>query len=159
MPEKDLGIDLGKVTTTQEHELGTEYTYLGRVYVYRKSGGTIALGDVLKFDAAEETYSVIPVAAADEVVEGCWPNENETSFHTARAAIADNSFFWMLKRGDALVKAAATVVAGAPAVTIATAGTVDDTAATAANALAAGAGCAMMFLSTTSGGFARVRFS
>lgn len=155
---KRLGIDLGLVTSDQRHEVGLEITGPdGRGYVYSKAGAAIALGDVLVDDVAEEIYALTPVSAADQVIGGCWPNENPTP-GTARVAITDNYFFWALVRGDANVKAAATVVAGAPIVTVATAGTVDDTAAAVGNALAAASGIGGIFLTTTTAGFARVKF-
>lgn len=161
MTEKHLGVDLARVDTVQKHELGFRIEKSdGRIYRYMVAGAAIALGDVLQSDTAEAdfpTHSVQPTSAADQTIVGCWPNENPPT--GSRAAIADNSFFWMLEKGDALVKAAATVVAGAPIVTIATAGTVDDTAATAANALALAAGVGGYFVTTTSGGFARVMFT
>lgn len=155
---KRLGIDFGLVSADQRHEPGLSVLAPdGRTYQYVRAGAAIALGDGLIWDVAEEVYAVAPIAAADTVVAGAWPNENPY-VGTARVAITDNYYFWMLVDGDALVKAAATVVAGAPAVPIATAGTFDDTAATAANALAAASGVGAIFVTTTSGGFARVRF-
>jgi hypothetical protein len=138
------------------HPLGTTVTdQLGRKYRYSKAGAAIALGDCLIWSAA--IFTVIPVAAADQSIVGCWPNENPPS-GTARTAVSNAEFFFALIAGDALVKAAATVVAGAPAISIATAGTVDDTAATAANALAS-AVTGPFFLTTTTSGFARVMFN
>ena len=155
---KLVGVDLGRVTLVQEHELGMYGEGSdGRGYRYSKAGAAIALGDALKTDTAEGINDVDPVSAADQVVVGCWPNES-VGGHSARAAIADNSFFWMLVNGDGLTKAA-TVVAGTPAISVATAGTLDDTAATAANALATAAGCGCVFLTADSGGFARVRYN
>jgi hypothetical protein len=150
---KLLGVDFTLSHSEAKHELGLKvYGSDGRTYKYVRAGAAIALGDSLINDVAEEKYAVTPVAAADTPLAGCWPNEG------GRAAILDNYYFWMLVEGDALVKAAATVVAGAPAVPVAVAGTLDDTAATAANALAAASGVGAVFLTTTSGGFARVRF-
>lgn len=150
---KLLGVDFTLHGSSQLHELGLKVIGSdGREYTYVHAGAAIALGDCLKLDPAEGTWEFQPTAAADEVIVGAWPNEG------GRTAILDNEYFWALTGGDALVKAAATVVAGAPAITIATAGTVDDTAATAANALAAGAGLGAVFLTATSGGFARVMF-
>lgn len=158
MAEKDTGVDLVRVTSVALHPPGSIFTQEnGRSYRYVRAGAAIALGDVLIDDVAEETYAVTPVAAADTPLAGCWPNEGDGSGRS-RAAITDNYYFWMLEEGDALVKAAATVVAGQPAVPIGTAGTVDDTAAAAANALAMAAGVGAIFLGTTSGGYARVRF-
>lgn len=162
MSEKHLGVDVGRVDTVQKHELGFRVQKSsGRWYRYVVAGATIALGDVLQPDTAEVDFpisSVQPTSAVDQIAVGCWPNEN-TDAITVRAAIADNAFFWMHEKGDALVKAAGTVVAGAPANSSATAGTVDDIAAAAGNALAAGSGVGMYFVTTTTGGFARVMFS
>lgn len=160
MGEIPTGVDVNRVTSTQLHPIGTTVTLAnGRRFRYVKAGAAIALGDVLIWDAAEEIYAHTPVSAADQSITGCWPNENEGGIgSSSRAAITDNYFFWMLVNGDALVKAAATVVAGAPAISIATAGTVDDTAASAANALAS-AVTAPYFLTTTTAGFARVQFN
>lgn len=160
MAEKDIGVDVIRHGTVQLHELGTIFTQAGgRKFQYVRAGSAIALGDVLKDDVAEGIYDKdTTAAAADQVMFGAWPNEGD-GINRARTAILDNEFFWALVGGDALVKAAATVVAGAPIVTIATAGTVDDTAATAANALASASGKGGIFLTTTTGGFARVQFN
>lgn len=157
MSDKVTGADLSRTTSNALHELGATFSESnGRNYRYVRAGAAIALGDVLIDDVAEGVWDMTPSSAADQVVAGCWPNENAQG--RARAAITDNYYFWMLEGGDASVKAAATVVAGAPAITTATAGTVDDTAATAANALATAAGVGAVFMTTTSGGFARVKF-
>jgi len=153
---KLLGIDLARVDTLQEHELGLRIeTNDGKAFRYMHAGAAIALGDALIPDYAEGTWEAQPSAAADTVLIGAWPNEN-VSPTQVRVAILDNQYFWMQCGGDALVKAAATVVVAAPAVPIATAGTLDDTAATAANALAAAAGVSAVFTTVTTTGFARV---
>lgn len=155
---KVLGVRLAFHSTDQAHELGLEVLDVsGRVYKYQRAGAAIALGDVLKVDVAEGINDADPTLLADAIVCGCWPNESVDG--VARTAILDNEFFFMLVEGDASVKSAATVVAGAAAVTIATQGTVDDTAATAANALSAGAGRGMVFATVAAGGFARVLFT
>lgn len=148
---KQIGVDVARVTTAAIHEIGALYQEPnGRSYRYVKAGAAIALGDCLIWDSAEETYAHTPSTGVDQVPSGFWPNEG------GRAAIADNAFFWMLIQGDALVKAAGTVVAGAPYATSATGGTVDDIAAAAGNALASASGRGGIFLTTTTGGFARV---
>lgn len=153
---KYMGIDFARVDTEQQNELGVRIEANdGKVFRYVKAGAAIALGDVLQWDFVEGTWEVQPTSAADQTPCGAWPNEN-VSTTQVRAAVADNSFFWMQCGGDALVKAAATVVSGAPIATIATAGTVDDTAAAAGNALAAASGVGGVFVTTTTGGFARV---
>jgi hypothetical protein len=149
---KVLGVDILQVDTVQQHALGLEIQMDdGNVYKYVRAGAAIALGDVLKVDVAEGPNDYDPQVAADIPHAGCWPS-------TRAAAIADNSFFWALIKGNASVKAAATVVAGTPAISTATAGTVDDTAATAANALAMASGVGAVFQTTTTGGFATVCF-
>lgn len=153
---KLLGIDFSRVDTNQEHELGIRIeTNDGKAFRYVRAGAAIALGDALIQDFAEGTWDFAPSAAADTPIYGVWPNEN-VSPTQVRAAVPDNAYFWMQVGGDALVKAAATVVVGAPAVTVATAGTLDDTAATAANALAAATGVGAVFVTVTTAGFARV---
>jgi len=150
---KVLGIDILAVDTVQQHALGCEITHDdGNTYRYVRAGAAIALGDVLKVDVAEGPNDYDPQVAADIPHAGCLPNA------TGRAAVADNSFFWAGVRGSFSVKAAATVVAGTPAISTATAGTVDDTAATAANALAMAAGVGAIFQTTTTAGFATVLF-
>lgn len=161
MAEKHLGVDVGKIDSVQKAELGFEIQKSdGRRYRYVQASGTINLGDVLMAD-----YTIgglvwgvkTTTAAVDIVPVGCWPNENPAA-GTARVAVTTLFFFWMLVKGDALVKAAATVVVGAPAGTIATAGTVDDVAGVAADAWAAAAGVPMVFTTLTTTGFARVMF-
>lgn len=148
---KQLGVDVARTSSTALHEIGARYVEPnGREYRYVKAGAAIALGDALVQDAAEEAYAHAPSTAADQVISGFWPNEG------GRAAITNDYFFWMLVGGDALVKAAATVVAGAPYGTTITQGTVDDVTAAAGNALAAAAGRSGIFLTTTTAGFARV---
>lgn len=150
---KQLGVEFTQVDAgpTFPHTLGIEITCDdGTRRKYVRAGAAIAPGDCLKVDTAEGRNDFDPTSAADQSINGAWPS--------AFPAIADNSGFWCVVRGDVSVKAAATVVAGAPIVTTAVAGTVDDTAATAANALASGAGIGGIFTSVTSGGFATVKF-
>lgn len=148
---KQIGVDVTRVTSTALHEIGATYQESnGRTYRYVKAGSGVQLGDCLIWDAAEETYAHTPSTAVDQVPSGFWPNEG------GRSGITDNYFFWMLIQGDALVKAAATVVAGAPFGTSATGGTVDDVTAAAGNALASASGRGGIFLTTTTAGFARV---
>lgn len=149
---KHAGIDFNSVDLTPQHALGIEVDCDdGTRRKYVRAGSAIAAGDVLTVDVAEgDNDYQQSAAAADLTIAGAWPS--------AYPAVADNSYFWCVVRGVVSVKAAAAVVAGAPVVTIATAGTVDDTAATAANALASGSGIGGIFVSATSGGFARVKF-
>lgn len=161
MSEKHLGIDVGRIDSTQKNELGFEILKSdGRRYRYVQASGAIALGDVLMADYTIGTllWGVKTVSAADLPCVGCWPNENPAGGQTARVAVTTLFFFWMLVKGDANVKAAAAVVVGAPAIPTAVAGTVDDTAASAANALAQAAGVPMIFTTVSAAGFARVMF-
>lgn len=156
---RDLGIDIVRIGSVQLHSLGSIFVQdNGRVFKYVKAGAAIALGDALVNDVAEGSFDVHPSSAVDQVLCGAWPNEGD-GVGRARVAITDNFFFWMQVSGDALVKAAATVVAGAPAGTTATAGTLDDVAAAVGNALAAGSGVGAIFLTATTAGFARVQLS
>lgn len=156
---KYMGIDFTRLDTNQEHELGLRLeTNDGKCFRYYHAGAAIALGDVLIDDFAEGTWEAQPSSAVDQVPIGCWPNEN-VSATGIRVAIADNLYFWAQVGGDALVKAAATVVVAAPGGTTATAGTVDDVAAAVGNALAAASGAGLRFVTVTSGGFARVMFN
>jgi hypothetical protein len=149
---KHLGIDVERVSAVAEHNLGLEVSCTdGTTRRYYRAGAAIAAGDALITDTAEGPNDVQPSAAADTPIVGVWPS--------AYPAIADNSYFWAVVKGLVSVKAAATVVAGAPAVPIATAGTLDDTAATAANALAAASGAGAVFMTTTASGFATVRLT
>lgn len=150
---KQLGIEFTQVDAGPvfPHTLGIEvYCDDGTKRKYVRAGAAIAPGDVLKVDTAEGPNDFDPVSAADQPIAGAWPS--------AFPVVADNSGFWVVVGGDVSVKSAATVVPGAPVVTIATAGTVDDTAATAANALASGAGLGGIFTTVAAGGFARIKF-
>lgn len=152
---KTLGVDVDKASSaTQEHPLGMQVqaedvTYGIRTYEYIKAGATIAATDALRADHAEENFSAMPVEAVNLPLKG-----------VAHVAIVDNEFAFIVVRGVASVKAAATVVAGQPAVPTATAGTLDDTAAGdvggAAQAQAHAAGVGVTFLSTTASGVADV---
>lgn len=145
---KGLGVDFTLVTSIQKHELGAELDGNdGRRYKYGRATAAIAVADCLVADPGTGAYHVKQsTAAADLVIAGC--------AHVAVTTAGD--YFWYVIQGLVSMKAAATVVVGAPIVTIATAGTVDDTAATAANALAAGSGKGGIFASTTTGGLASV---
>ncbi len=147
---KLLGIEVDVVDTTRKHELGIEVDFAnGKRYKYIRAGGSIAANDALSIDVAEGVYDYHPSpAAANVILAG-----------VSEVAIGDNEFGWVVVRGPVVVKAAATVVAGKPAVSIATAGTLDDTAADADNALAAGSGVGAIFATTTSGGKATVILS
>lgn len=152
---KLLGVDVTRTDTVQQHEPGVRiHGSDGRTYVYVANAAAIALGDVLTQDYASGTWNMKTTpASADAPMNGAWPNEG------GRAAITVAGFFWMLVGGDALVKSAAAVVVGAGIATIATAGTVDDTAASAANAFSAAAAVGGVFVTVASGGFARVMFN
>lgn len=152
---KLLGVDVTARDLVQKHELGMKVTTSdGRTYRYVQNAAAIALGDVCAQDFATGTWAVkTSPATADAPIAGAWPNEG------GRAAITVAGFFWMLTGGDASVKSAAAVVVGAPIATIATAGTVDDTAASAANALSAASQVGGVFVTVASGGFARVAFN
>lgn len=141
---KILGIDFTATHTTQKHGLGAKVPATdGREYTYVLAGAAIAATDAVVFSAG---WSAIKTpATADAIFHG-----------VAHVAIASGSYGWVVTRGIVSCKAAATVVAGAAAVTIATAGTLDDTAASAANALSAACGAGAMFTTTTSGGVANV---
>lgn len=152
MPQ--IGADVTRVTSTALHALGATYQESnGRTYRYVRAGAAIARGDCLVADTAEEIYAHTPSSAVDQVISGFWPEES------GRGNITDNYYFWMAIAGDHSVKAAATVVAGAPYTTSAVAGTVDDIAAAAGNALASASGRGGIFLTATTGGFARVEIS
>ncbi len=144
--QKLLGVDATRVDTVQKHELGIEIDFAdGRRRKYIRAGGAIAVNDALKVDVAEGPHDFIPTAAANDALAG-----------VAEVAIADNSFGWVVVRGAVVSKAAATVVAGAHAVPTGTAGTLDDSTAAAANAIALAAGIGAIFQTTTSGGLATV---
>lgn len=148
---KVLGINFAQIDAVQKNELGLEVRGNdGRTYKYVKAGAAIALGDALISDGVEGVFDYQPSSAADQSVLGVWPADG------GRVAVTDNYYFWCVVGGYVVMKAAATVVVGAPAITTATAGTVDDTAATAANALATAAGRGLIFQTTTTAGLATV---
>lgn len=154
---KTLGIDVTATHTTAQHELGLvveDSANPQNRYLYVRADDAVAQYDAVQLDvaaagsgsASDVPFLVTPSGAADEVIEGI-----------AQVAIAAGSYGFVLVEGSGTVKAAATVVAGAPAVTIATAGTLDDTVAAAGNALASAVGRGVVFTSTTSGGTASCR--
>ena len=148
---KVCGIKFTQVDDTQQNELGIEVAANdGRTYKYIRAGAAIAVGDALHVDYAEGYNDLHPTSAASQPIAG-----------VAHVAIADNKFGWVVVRGVVPVKAA-TVVAGTPGVSTATAGTLDDTAADAANALATAAGIGARFLTadgTPSAGLAQALLS
>jgi hypothetical protein len=154
---KLLGVSVTSTSTSIQHELGLKAfdpANPQNIYQYVRADDAVAQYDAVMLDtaaagsgdASDVPFLVTPTAAADDVIEGI-----------AQVAIAAGSYGFILIDGDGSSKAAATVVAGAPAVTIATAGTLDDTAAAAGNALATAAGRGVVFTSTTTGGVASVR--
>lgn len=151
---KILGVDVTSTSTTAEHEVGVKAIDPANpqnVYQYVQADDAVAQYDAVQLDvaaagsgsSANVPFLVTPTSAADQIIVG-----------VAQVAIAAGSYGFILIEGGGTVKAAATVVAGAPAVTIATAGTLDDTVAAAGNALAAGSGRGVVFTSTTTSGVA-----
>jgi hypothetical protein len=127
---KLLGCKFTQVDTAAKHALGIEVDCDdGTRRKYIRAGAAIAANDALKVDVAEGAYDLDPTSAAAQPIAG-----------VATHAIADNSFSWVIVRGKATVKVAATIVAGAHLVSTGTAGTLDDVAAAAADAQAAAAG-------------------
>lgn len=143
---KITGVDVTSVDVTALHEVGLELDFSdGKRRKYIKAGAAIAAFDALTVDEAE-TPDLEPTSAVNQALAG-----------VAERAIADGSHGWVVVRGSGVsVKAAATVVAGAHAVTVATAGTLDDDTAAAANAIAAASGIGAKFDTVTSGGIAAV---
>lgn len=150
--QKILGVDPLVVDTTQEHELGLELDFNdGTRRRYVRAGAAVAQYDALIVDQAEGPFDWQPSAAADVPIVGICPV----------SGVSDNYFFWAITKGVAYVKVAATIVAGAVLVPIATAGTLDDTAAAAGNALAMAAGIGVIAIvdDTPSAGIAKVLVS
>lgn len=141
---KLLGIDFTATHTVQKHPLGAKILATdGREYTYVKASAAISATEAVVFGAA---YAATKTPATADI-----------SWHgVAHVAIASGSYGWVVTRGIVNVLAAATVVALAPAVPIATAGTLDDTAGSTANALAMASGAGAIFLSTTTAGVASV---
>lgn len=155
--DKMLGVRFDLVDTSQLHALGIEIDCddgTKRKYV-RAGSGSIAQFDALTNDFGDASgglFDYDSTTAASQPVHGTYP---------LAAAPADNNFFWMIIRGTAVVKAA-TVVAGTQLVSTATRGTLDDTAASAANALAMAAGVGVAAITadgTPAAGQARVLLS
>lgn len=147
--QKILGIEVTDVDTVQKHALGLEVDCDdGTRRRYVRAGAAVAQYDALIIDFAEGPYDYQPSAAADTPIHGVCPV----------SGVADNNFFWAVVQGKTNVKVAATIVAGAPLVPTAVAGTLDDTAATAANALAMAAGVGVVAIvdDTPSAGIAQV---
>lgn len=148
---KLLGIDITLVTSDQRHELGIEIDCDdGTRRKYVRAGAAVAQYDALIVDVAEGHYDLTPASAANQPIAGVAPY-----------AMTDNYYGWVIVRGKATCKVAATVVAGAPLVTTATAGTLDDTAGTADNALAAASGIGVILVAddTPSAGLGTVILS
>lgn len=146
------GIDVERVDDVRAHPLGLKVECSdGTTRRYVRAGAAVAQYDALVQDFAEGVFDWQPVAAADTTVLGVCPV----------AGVADNYFFWAIIAGPAFVKVAATIVVGAPLVPVATAGTLDDTAATAANALAmsSGVGVVAVLDDSPSAGIAKVYLS
>jgi hypothetical protein len=148
---KYLGIDFTQVDAVgaPKHALGLEVDCDdGTRRKYIRAGAAIAATDALKVDFAEGSFDFDPTSAVAQPLAG-----------VATVALADNEFGWVIVRGPAIVKAAATVVAGAHAASTAVAGTLDDVTAAAADAQAAAAGIGAMFRTVTGSGVATVILS
>ncbi len=142
---KLLGINVSKVDTTRQHELGLEVDFVnGKRYKYVRAGASIALGDALVVDVAEGVHDYTPSSAVNQSLAG-----------VSEVAIGDNEFGWVVVRGPVVVKSD-DVEAGAPAVTSATGGTLDDITAAVGNALAAGSGIGAVFATEDADGVATV---
>lgn len=133
---KVLGIDLSAVDTTQKHELGLEVNCNdGTRRRYVKATTTVA-----QFDACTQTIVnnvIASTTAASQPVVG---------INVLAGVSGAASFFWLVVRALTVVVKAATVAALAPLVSTGTSGTLDDTAASAANALAAASGAGVWSL-------------
>lgn len=149
--EKLLGIRFVQVDTVQKHALGIEIDCDdGTRRRYAKASGSVAQFDALTVLTTTQN-NVITTSAASQPVVGVCPV----------SGVATTNFFWAIVKGPAVVKAA-TVVALASLVTTATAGTLDDTAASAANALASSSGLGVWSVTadgTPAAGQARVFLS
>lgn len=133
--QKLMGVDVNVVDTVRKHELGLTLDFAdGTRRRYVKASGAIALNDALVMDTAVLTaavpYVVKTSSAALQPIAGV----------CMVSGVADTNFFWAVVGGKANVKVAAAVAAGAHLATTATAGTLDDVAAAAADAQAAAAG-------------------
>lgn len=133
---KVLGIDLSAVDTVQKHELGLEVKCNdGTTRRYVKATTTIA-----QFDAVTQTAVNNVVASTTAVVQPV------VGINVLSGVSGAASFFFLVVRALTVVVKAATVVALAPLVSTATSGTLDDTAASAGNALAAACGAGVWSL-------------
>lgn len=124
------GVDFSRVDSVQKHPLGwTLHSVGGTLRKYVRAGATVAQYDALTYDS-EGINDWQPTSGANQGVYGVCPV----------SGVADNYFFWAIIKGKANVKVAATITAGAHLASTATAGTLDDVAAAAADAQAAASG-------------------
>lgn len=149
-----LGIDVTSVKAAAEHQLGLEVSPDSNpqnVYRYVQADDAVTQYDAVTIDtavggsgsSANVPYVVTPTAAADTVIYG-----------VAQVAFTAGYYGFVLIKGAGTVNAATTVVAEAHAVPTATAGQLDDTAASAANALALASGVGVIFTSTATSNLA-----
>lgn len=100
-------------TPKQVHPIGTlAYDQFGNEYRYIKAGAAIAQFNAVKASGATGFSSVIPTAAAGDVVLG-----------VATAAFLSGEFGFILSRGQVTCMVVNATAAGSPLVTGATAGT------------------------------------
>ena len=178
MSHKILGIDIGRVDTTPQHELGlivrdiiggqgtrsykevidgatiTQQYSPDAEFKYVRAQSNVAVGDSVILDTGQtdEPAAVIPVSAVNQPVEGI-----------ARVAIAANSYGWVQVRGRVpSAKVAAGTAAGAQLGSSGTAGTLSTitvatpTAAEVQRVLAAAIGRGAQAMDAEAGGLAEV---
>lgn len=144
-----LGVDAVNESSVQKHPLGLEVPFNdGTRRRYIRAGAAIALGDALTIDFAEGNHDMTPTTSATTPVHA-----------VAAHAFTDNYFGWVITGGVASVKAATIAAGGLPLVPTGTAGTLDDTAASAALAYTGQSGKGVTSLAADSGGFCSVYLS
>jgi hypothetical protein len=151
-----LGVDVDRLDDVAQYAQGSRVIDSGgNTREYVKAGAALAIGDALTMGTYTASNRVwIQTSAVNQPV-----------FGVSHAVVAINQFSWVYTApSEFVIVKAATVVAGQPLVSTATSGTLDDTAAAAANALAAagGIGVTAVGADATLGagaGFAPVRLS
>lgn len=147
--EAYLGADPYNESSVQKHPLGAMCLFSdGTWRRYIRAGAAIAVGDALTIDFAEGNNDMTPTTSATTPVHAVAP-----------IAMTDNYFGWVIVSGVASVKAATIAAGGLPLVPTATAGTLDDTVASAALAYTSASGKGVTSLAADSGGLCVVFLS
>lgn len=107
---KSAGVNLALIHSTAQHRMGTKvFDNLGRVWLYVKANGSIALGNFIKAALADDPYTNVVISTAsgatgEAIVIGMAP-----------VALVAGNFAWIVNQGvfedDAQIVSAA-VAAG-----------------------------------------------